>query len=223
MSPIRWRGVLSFSVASCLCVAAFVIIPPRAVTLSAQEPAVEFPSELLRWEPSAKNPVFTAAGPDHWDAKIRERGWIFKEGNTWNLWYTGYDGTKEGQRKLGYATSADGLNWSRFVQHPIVDDHWVEDVCVQKVGDTYYMFAEGLNDQAQLLTSQDKVHWKRHGTLDIRYTNGKPLTPGPFGTPTAFFDKQRADSPRSGDFLLDSQISETVLGWIPWHVDGAIK
>jgi hypothetical protein len=54
---------------------------------------------------------------------------------------------------------------------------------VLKQGDTYYMFAEGKHDQAHWLTSADGVHWQRQGVLDIRYTNGEPLTPGPFGTP----------------------------------------
>jgi beta-xylosidase len=59
---------------------------------------------------------------------------------------------------------------------------------VVRHGDTYYMFAEGLNDRAQLLSSPDGVHWKLLGTLDIRLTEGSPLSPGPFGTPTAWFE-----------------------------------
>ncbi|MDB5338981.1 MAG: Beta-xylosidase [Planctomycetaceae bacterium] len=166
----------------------FCVPSASTIVLIAEQPASEFPAEFTHWEPYSKNPVFTAAGPGHWDEKIRERGWIIKEGDQWNLWYTGYDGTKEGRRMLGYATSNDGLIWTRFAQHPLIDEFWVEDIQIQKVGDTYYMVAEGLNDQAQLLTSKDKIHWKGLGTLDIRYTDGKPLTPGPFGTPTAYFE-----------------------------------
>ena len=59
-------------------------------------------------------PVFNGAGPNHWDAKIRERGWIMREGDTYHLWYTGYDGTREGIKLLGYATSADGRTWTRW-------------------------------------------------------------------------------------------------------------
>lgn len=188
-SQWQWRQIVALLAIICGFSVAGAVLTPRDVsTINAQEPAADFPPELVQWEPYSKNPVFTAAGPDHWDVKIRERGWIMREGNQWSLWYTGYDGTKEGQRHLGYATSSDGLEWMRFVQHPIHDERWVEDVCVQKVGDIYYMFAEGLNDQAQLLISKDKVHWLPQGTLDIRYTNGKPLTPGPFGTPTAYYE-----------------------------------
>jgi hypothetical protein len=59
---------------------------------------------------------------------------------------------------------------------------------VVKRGDTYYMFAEGTADRAQLLTSRDRVNWERQGTLDVRYTDGRPLTPGPFGTPTVWIE-----------------------------------
>jgi hypothetical protein len=51
------------------------------------------------------------------------------------------------------------------------------------------MFAEGAKDIAHMLTSTDKVHWKDHGPLQIRYTNGQPLTAGPYGTPTVFREK----------------------------------
>src|SRR5204863_475035 len=64
----------------------------------------------------------------------------------------------------------------------------VEDMMVVRQDAKWYMFAEGLNDQAQLLTSTDRVHWTRQGQLDVRYTDGKPLTPGPYGTPTAWHE-----------------------------------
>lgn len=189
MSKLKWRPLVPLLVMiSWLGTAAIIVAPARTSVVFAQETADDFPPELVHWEPYSKNPVFTAAGPDHWDVKIRERGWILKEGSQWSMWYTGYDGTKEGQRNLGYATSEDGLTWTRLVQHPIHDERWVEDMCVIKQGDIYYMFAEGLKDQAQLLTSTDKLHWQPRGTLDIRYTNGKPLTPGAFGTPTAWYE-----------------------------------
>src|ERR1700685_371260 len=65
----------------------------------------EFPPEITRFEPAASNPVFTAEGPGHWDVKMRERGWILREGPTYHLWYSGYDGTRAGLKMLGYATS----------------------------------------------------------------------------------------------------------------------
>lgn len=160
----------------------------RAAEPADKETPADFPRELVAFEGSGDNPVFTAAGPGHWDAKIRERGWILREGGTWHLWYTGYDGSRTGTRQLGYATSPDGLKWTRHEGNPLLPGHWVEDMMVVKRGGTYYMFAEGKGDRAQLLTSPDRVHWRSEGTLDIRYVDGKPLSPGPFGTPTAWLE-----------------------------------
>jgi hypothetical protein len=232
MSNLRWQRNIALWVLACgLAFTGSHLAPQNCGQIQAQQPAADFPTEFVHWEPYAKNPIFTGSGPDHWDVKIRERGWIIKEGSEWSLWYTGYDGTKTGQRNLGYATSSDGLTWTRFVQHPIHDERWVEDVCIQKVGDIYYMFAEGLNDQAQLLISKDKLHWQPQGTLDIRYTNGKPLTPGPFGTPTAYYEEgtwylffERSDQAiwlaKSKDLKVWQQVQdEPVIGLGPEKYD----
>ncbi len=132
------------------------------------------------------NPVFTAAGEGHWDAAIRERGWILREGDQWRMWYTGYDGTREGKKMLGLATSPDGIHWTRHPDNPIYDEHWVEDMQVVKHDGRYVMFAEGVGGYGHLLTSEDGVTWTRVGKLDIRQTSGEPLTSGPPGTPTAY-------------------------------------
>lgn len=148
-----------------------------------------FPSEFAAFVPANKNPIFTAQGPEHWDVKIRERGWILRDGDQWHLWYTGYDGTRGGLKMLGYAKSSDGLQWNRVTtDEPLYREHWVEDMCVVKQGDTFYMFAEGFLDRAQLLTSADGVHWERQGLLDVRMKNGEPISNGTYGTPTVWFE-----------------------------------
>ena len=171
-------------------VRSFICLPILILVLSASHLWAddEFPRELTTFAPDAKNPVFTGAGEGHWDARIRERGWIIREQNQWKMWYTGYDGTRSGKKKLGYATSADGLNWQRSPQNPIYSDRWVEDVCIIPHDGTYYMFAEGEEDRMQLLTSRDGIQWKHNGQVDIRLSNGDPIPDGPYGTPTAWFE-----------------------------------
>ena len=151
--------------------------------------AEDFPPELVRFVPYGGNPVFAGTGEDTWDRKIRERGYILREGDTWHLWYTGYNQDRGGVMHLGYATSPDGLKWTRYAGNPVYDKAWTEDMCVVKHGDTYFMFAEGLHDIAHMLTSKDRVHWEDHGSLDIRTTSGKPLSPGPYGTPTVWIEE----------------------------------
>jgi hypothetical protein len=151
----------------------------------------EFPSELVRFVAYRANPVFQAAGEGRWDQRIRERGWIIKDGDQWRMWYTGYDGTRNGKKMLGLASSSDGLNWSRHETNPIYDEVWIEDMQVIKHGGNYFMFAEGLNDQAQRLESNDGLKWTRTGPLEVRLKNGDPIPPGPYGTPTAIYKDER--------------------------------
>ena len=148
----------------------------------------EFPDELVHFVPYKNNPVFAATGAATWDNQIRERGWILREGNLWNLWYTGYTNI-DSIKFLGYATSNDGIIWTRYKDNPIHSTSWIEDVCVVKDGDTYYMFSEGKGDTAHMLTSTDKVHWAEKGNLDIRLTNGNPISKGPYGTPSVLKEK----------------------------------
>jgi sucrose-6-phosphate hydrolase SacC (GH32 family) len=111
-----------------------------------------------------------------------------REGGVYKLWYTGYDGTEEGRRMLGYATSTDGIHWKRHPKNPIHRDHWIEDVMIVKHEGKYYLFAEGERDRAHLFVSDDGIRWQRLGQLDIRRRDGKPIADGPFGTPTAWLE-----------------------------------
>ncbi|MDA0285165.1 MAG: glycosylase [Planctomycetota bacterium] len=153
-----------------------------------------FPKELTHFASDDGNPVFVAQGEGHWDVKIRERGWILFDPAApsgtpaWRMWYTGYDGTREGLKKLGLATSYDGLKWTPHPKNPIYAEAWVEDFMIVSHESTFYMFAEGLADQAQLLTSSDGINWKRVGPLDVRKVDGQPIEPGPYGTPTAWHE-----------------------------------
>ena len=89
---------------------------------------------------------------------------------------------------LGHATSRDGIHWDRDPANPIFTGSWVEDMCVVKQDGTYSMFAEGRNDIAHLLTSADGLKWTERGPLDVRKADGSPISPGPYGTPAAWFE-----------------------------------
>jgi beta-1,2-mannobiose phosphorylase / 1,2-beta-oligomannan phosphorylase len=151
--------------------------------------ASTYPKEILDFTPYAKNPIFTGTGANTWDQKIRERGYIMRENGIYYMWYTGYREGPDEVMHLGYATSPEGLVWTRYPNNPIVDTGWVEDMMVIKPNNgTYYMFAEGKDDIAHMLTSSDRIHWREHGPLDIRQVNGEPLSKGPYGTPTVWVE-----------------------------------
>ena len=173
----RFLLILSFSALQCA--------NTKTITSSTEN---IFPDELVQFVAYKSNPIFTGTGKDTWDKQMRERGYIIREDNIYHLWYTGYE-KNDGNRSLGYATSTDGISFTRHPQNPVHDAHWVEDMCVVKSKDTYFMFAEGKGDLAHLLISKDKIHWQEKGQLDIRQTNGQPISKGAFGTPAVFIEK----------------------------------
>ena len=147
-----------------------------------------FPSELTDFTTYKANPVFAGTTTDTWDQKIRERGYILLEDGKYYMWYTGYKGDEAVEKHLGLATSPDGITWTRYKDNPIYDSGWVEDMSVIKHDGTYFMFAEGRGDTAHMMTSTDRIHWEEKGPLDIRYTDGRVLSKGPFGTPAIWFE-----------------------------------
>ncbi len=151
--------------------------------------AETFPGVLVDFGPVSATPLFAGGGPDAWDRDLRERGWIMREGCTWHLWYTGSNRDLSPLRRLGHATSHDGLNWRRDAANPLRRDQWVEDVCVVRDAGRLLMFAEGAEDIAHLLVSRDRVRWEPAGPLDIRGTDGRPIAAGPRGTPAVWLER----------------------------------
>jgi len=149
----------------------------------------EVPKELVAFGPASAAPLFSGGGADAWDRDLRERGWIMRDGSRWQLWYTGSNPDRDPVRRLGHATSGDGLNWSRSPANPLLRDAWVEDVCVVRQGGCLQIFAEGEHDIAQRLTSLDGIHVRRCGPLDIRLVSGAPIPDGPRGTPAVWFER----------------------------------
>ena len=147
---------------------------------------VKFASAMVRFTPYKDNPVFQGTGTNTWDRHIRERGYILVEDDVFKMWYTGY--TEDAEPKyLGYATSDDGINWSRYSDEPIFNERWTEDMFVFKEEGMYYMYAEGTHDIAHLLTSTDGINWNDHGDLVIMDTEGEPIPP-PYGTPAVWIE-----------------------------------
>jgi predicted GH43/DUF377 family glycosyl hydrolase len=147
----------------------------------------EFPSQVVNFSPYKANPVFTGTRTNTWDKEIRERGYILFEDGMYKMWYTGYNSEESDTKYLGYAISKDGINWKRYPQNPIFNKKWTEDMFVIKDKGQYYMYAEGKNDIAHLLTSRDGIHWNEEGDIIIKRVNGQPIE-GPYGTPTVWIE-----------------------------------
>jgi len=173
----------------CQLVLLFPACTKKSNTTEATLPMDSAAAELVDFVAMKGNPVFAGTGEDTWDQQIRERGYILREDSVYHMWYTGFRDEPDPEMHLGYATSRDGLTWTRYENNPIYDSGWVEDMMVVKSDSTYYMFAEGRDDIAHMMISGDRIHWQEKGPLDIRYANGDPLTKGPYGTPTVWHER----------------------------------
>jgi hypothetical protein len=186
MTMIRSRTAARAGLCLIASLALLLHAPPTdPAETRADEPAWQ----LIAWKPIPENPVFTGTGRNTWDRKIRERGYILVgDDRNYHLWYTGYSTDDPMTMSLGHATSRDGIHWTRDPDNPIFAKSWVEDMCVVHTDGIYQMFAEGRNDIAHRLSSPDGRNWTDHGSLDIRKTDGTPITAGAYGTPTAWLE-----------------------------------
>lgn len=160
----------------------------KKTELEQNQPDEDFPSAMVKFSPHPQNPVFEGTNSGTWDDKIRERGFILFENGQYKMWYTGLNYDLSDQMYLGYAISADGIQWERQSEQPILSESWIEDMQVLIYEGTYYMVAEGVGDIAHLLTSPDGISWKDHGDLTINKVNGEPISKGPYGTPTVWVE-----------------------------------
>jgi hypothetical protein len=167
------------------CLVVFLAVAARGDTS-------DVPRELVAFGPPSAEPLLAGGGGEAWDRDLRERGWILRHGGRWHLWYTGSNLDRDPVRRLGHATSGDGLNWTRSAG-PLLPGRWVEDVCVARasgsVGESFLMVAEGEHDIAHLLASRDLASWRPCGPLDIRLASGGAIPDGPRGTPTLWVDR----------------------------------
>jgi len=148
----------------------------------------EFPDELVHFKPGAREVLFAGTGADTWDQKIRERSAILREGKMWRMWYNGYNDSRTSTHFLGYATSIDGWKWQRSSDAPVYDQGWIEDICMVRHAGDYYLFSEGRDDIPHLLKSKDGQQWIDQGNLAIGRLDGRPITPGPYGTPSVWVE-----------------------------------
>lgn len=120
----------------------------------------------ITWTKYAGNPVLSASGWEGWWVLEPE---VLFDGSTYQMWYTGYDGT---YCKIGYATSADGRSWTKYPDPVLstgVTGNWdslsVRSPSVVYDGSTYQMWYGGDNDRKHSrmghATSTDGINWQK--------------------------------------------------------------
>lgn len=141
----------------------------------------------ITWTKHDSNPVFEPGPEGAWDDEgVLQSKVIYKDG-IYYMWYTGWDGTTD---RMGYATSSDGVNWTKYAGNPVLDigpiDSWdakgISSSSVVFNGTYYEMWYEG-GDSLQVgtpgwvwsngtgyATSSDGITWTKfeQNPLDYR-------------------------------------------------------
>jgi predicted GH43/DUF377 family glycosyl hydrolase len=121
------------------------------------------------------NPVLSASS-GHFDSAGMRMNTVLKEGGLLKMWYGGYDGT---HWRIGYATSVDGVNWTRQNSGNSVidigspgefDNEHVGIPYVINDSGTYKMWYgahDGVNWQIGYATSSDGISWSKYANNPV--------------------------------------------------------
>jgi predicted GH43/DUF377 family glycosyl hydrolase len=160
--------------------------------------AVSFAPPFGKWTRLVADPIVSPRGTTFESAGTFNPAVIKKDGKFVML-YRAQD--RNGTSSLGYATSDDGIHFTRRPEPVMVPETayekggGVEDPRLQKVGETYYLTYTGYNNgddvvdkrdaQLCLATSADLIHWQRQGVIipsfkgkwNVKWTKSGAIVP----------------------------------------------
>ena len=161
--------------------------------------AVPFTPPFGKWTRLSPDPIISPQGNGFESAGTFNPSVVKKDGKFVML-YRAQD--RKGTSALGYATSDDGIHFTRRPEPVMVSEApyekggGVEDPRLQKIGDTYYLTYTGYNNvdgaaadkkdaQLCLATSADLVHWQRQGVVmpsfkgkwNVKWTKSGAIVP----------------------------------------------
>jgi len=174
-------------------------VPALALIAFAAVAAVPFTPPFGKWARLSVDPIVSPKGDGFESAGTFNPSVVKKDGKFVML-YRAQD--RKGTSALGYATSDDGIHFTRRPEPVMVSEApyekggGVEDPRLQKIGDTYYLTYTGYNNvdgaaadkkdaQLCLATSADLVHWQRQGVImpsfkgkwNVKWTKSGAIVP----------------------------------------------
>jgi predicted GH43/DUF377 family glycosyl hydrolase len=145
----------------------------------------------ISWTRYAHNPVFNGSRGEQWDSNDVFLPYVIFEDGVYKMWYTG-DGYSSGNpEQIGYATSPDGITWTRYSSNPVLgpssmswDAFQVYGATVVHAGSSYIMYFHGQENSTPsqgmflseygMAASEDGIHWTqtRKAIVPVIPTNG---------------------------------------------------
>ena len=126
----------------------------------------------ISWTKHLANPVLTGT-IGAWDESGEHAPFVMKENGIYKMWYEGSDGDV---RRLGYATSTNGIDWSKYAGNPILqpdpggyDQEVVGHGTLLNDGGTYKLWYHAMGNEGCLIayaTSPDGItNWSKSGPV----------------------------------------------------------
>ncbi len=120
----------------------------------------------VNWTKSPDNPVMSPE--EAWESGGIRVGSVISDRSIYKMWYTGFD--SNGNRHVAYATSPDGVTWTKYGGNPVLevgtfgswDDDDVGKPSVIKENGIYQMWYEGYDGVTTRIghaTSSDGTNW----------------------------------------------------------------
>jgi sucrose-6-phosphate hydrolase SacC (GH32 family) len=121
-----------------------------------------------------KGPVLSPGKAGEWDALSVGRPSVVFEDGLFRMWYDGRKDLPAGApaegvpkaptstRSVGYATSEDGVHWTKHEKNPVFG-HDAGGVDVAKLGEKKFLMVYESRDGTRLATSGDGLTWRDHG------------------------------------------------------------
>lgn len=185
----------------------------------------------INWTKYANNPVLTAGSASDWNNLLITNVSVLLDNDTFKLWFAAPDGyynnqITDGKGNIGYATSVDGINWTKYPTPVLVagvgnspDSAVVAEPQVLKIGTTYHMWYSMINSWAienfavGYATSTDGITWTKFSGNPVLQLGG----PGTWDRYWAAHPGVVYD-PQNGDLLMyytgrDSTIFPSITGY----------
>lgn len=187
----------------------------------------------VTWTRHPENPILRLGPPGTWDSSILICQHILfdKERKLYEMWYVG--GNPQGDLGIGYATSPDGIHWTKYGANPVMTttEPWegtlIEGQTLLKMNGVYKMWYGGLSLGSDIsyigyAESLDGVHWTKYAgnpilspvIADPRPWDGYSVdTPDVYHDGTLYHMYYRGWKKRSGTSWIGHATSKDGIVW----------
>ena len=151
----------------------------------------------MEWEKYPGNPMLDLGPDGAWDDSSIAYPSLLFDGTEYKMWYAG---RHEDIDRIGYATSPDGIVWTKYPGNPVLDigpsgswdDKWIRSNCVIFNGTEYKMWFAGYggnHNQIGYASSPDGIVWTKYAYNPVldRGASGSWEDGGNYG-PGVLFD-----------------------------------